>query len=50
MKIKLRRGQYLGDKLIGFIYSPCYSEDVYGLVFWNYGIYITIGDNNESIS
>jgi hypothetical protein len=40
MKIKIRRGQYLGDKIIGFIYSECYSETVYGIVFWNYGIFV----------
>jgi hypothetical protein len=44
MKIKIRRGQYLGDKIVGFIYSECYSETVYGLVFWNYGIFVTTSD------
>ena len=42
MKIKIRRGQYLGDKIIGFVKSECYDETVYGLMFWSYGIFFTI--------
>ena len=44
MKIKIRRGQFLGDKIIGFIYSKCYSGTVIGIVFWSYGVFVTIGD------
>jgi len=47
MKIKIRRGRYLGDKIVGFIYSACYAHDVYGIMLWSYGIFITIGNSSE---
>jgi len=48
MKIKFRRGQYLGDKIVGFIYSECYSLTVYGIMFWSYGLFLTIGEEKRT--
>ena len=31
-----------GDKLVGFLYSECYENTVYALVFWNYGIALVV--------
>lgn len=32
----------MGDKIIGFLWSECYENTYYALVFWNYGIALVV--------
>jgi hypothetical protein len=46
MRLTIRKGQYLGDKIIGLVYSECYNETVIGLVFWSYGLFLILKESS----